>query len=77
MVTRWLEHPLTRGLPLDSPETTRLRRTVIATKPFLRQLYEEVRGYAAPVRLEGWGQGSRARIRSRLSSTAHPGRDLF
>jgi len=41
MVTRWLEHPLTRGLPLDSPETTRLRRTVIATKPFLRQLYEE------------------------------------
>ena len=41
MVMRWLEHPLTRGLELDSPETTRLRRTIIATKPFLRQLYEE------------------------------------
>jgi SAM-dependent methyltransferase len=41
MVKRWLEHPLTRGLPVDSPETTRLRRTIIATKPFLRQLYDE------------------------------------
>jgi SAM-dependent methyltransferase len=37
----WLEHPLTRGLPLDSPETTRLRRRVIETKPFLRQIYDE------------------------------------
>jgi SAM-dependent methyltransferase len=38
---RWLEHPLTRGLSLDSPDTTRLRRTIIATKPFLRRIYEE------------------------------------
>ncbi len=38
---RWLEHPLTRGLPVDSPDTTRLRRTIIATKPFLRRIYEE------------------------------------
>jgi SAM-dependent methyltransferase len=38
---RWLEHPLTRGLPLDSPETTSLRRTIIAGKPFLRRLYDE------------------------------------
>ena len=41
MVMRWLEHPLTRGLPLDSPDTTRLRRTIVATKPFLRRVYEE------------------------------------
>ena len=41
MVMRWLEHPLTRGLPLDSPETTRLRRTIVETKPFLRKVYEE------------------------------------
>ena len=38
---RWLEHPLTRGLPLDSPATTRVRRTIVATKPFLRRVYEE------------------------------------
>ena len=38
---RWLEHPLTRGLPVDSPETTSLRRTIIATKPFLRRIYDE------------------------------------
>jgi SAM-dependent methyltransferase len=40
-VAGWLEHPLTRGLPVDSPETTRLRRRVIASKPFLRRIYEE------------------------------------
>lgn len=41
MVRSWLEHPLTRGLPIDSPGTTILRRQVIAAKPFLRQIYEE------------------------------------
>jgi len=41
MMMRWLKHPLTRGVPLDSPETTRLRRTIIETKPFLRRIYEE------------------------------------
>ena len=38
---RWLEHPLTRGLDLDDPRTTRLRRRVLADKPFLRRIYEE------------------------------------
>lgn len=37
----WLEHPLTRGRPLDSPETTGLRRAIVATKPFLRRIYVE------------------------------------
>jgi SAM-dependent methyltransferase len=37
----WLEHPLTRGLDLDDPRTTLLRREVLAGKPFLRRVYEE------------------------------------
>jgi SAM-dependent methyltransferase len=41
MIRRWLEHPLTRGLPVDSPETTRLRKHIVASKGFLRQIYEE------------------------------------
>ncbi|MCM2256349.1 MAG: class I SAM-dependent methyltransferase [Vicinamibacteria bacterium] len=41
MIKRLLENPLTRGLPLDSPATTHVRRQVIATKPFLRRIYEE------------------------------------
>jgi len=45
---RWLEHPLTRGLDLDDPRTTYLRRQILATKPFLRRIYEE--WYAAIAR---------------------------
>jgi len=41
LVTDWLAHPLTRGLDLDAPQTTALRRTIIQTKPFLRQVYME------------------------------------
>jgi SAM-dependent methyltransferase len=37
----WLEHPLTRGVPLDDPRTTVLRRQVIRQKPFLQRLYAE------------------------------------
>lgn len=37
----WLQHPLTRGLDLDDPRTTELRRRVLAEKPFLRRIYEE------------------------------------
>jgi SAM-dependent methyltransferase len=36
-----LAHPLTRDLAVDDPRTTQLRRQIIATKPFLRRLYEE------------------------------------
>jgi SAM-dependent methyltransferase len=44
---RWLEHPLTRGLDLDDPRTTHLRRQILAAKPFLRRLYEEWYGAIA------------------------------
>jgi SAM-dependent methyltransferase len=38
---RWLEHPLTRGLDIDDPRTTHLRRRILAGKPFLRRIYAE------------------------------------
>ena len=38
---RWLAHPLTCGLSLDDPETTRLRRQIVRDKAFLRRIYEE------------------------------------
>jgi SAM-dependent methyltransferase len=41
MFRRWLAHPLTRDLPIDSPQTTELRREIIRSKPFLKQIYEE------------------------------------
>lgn len=37
----WLAHPLTRGLELDDPQTTALRRRIIQEKSFLRKIYEE------------------------------------
>lgn len=41
MVSRFLAHPATRGLDLDSPETTNLRRQIVRSKPFLRAIYDE------------------------------------
>ena len=41
MLRRWLEHPLTRGVDLDHPDTTRLRRDIIAGKRFLQRVYQE------------------------------------
>lgn len=41
MLTRILAHPATRGLDLDDPETTALRRELVLNKPFLRAVYEE------------------------------------
>ena len=38
---RLLSHPLTRGIDVDDPRSTLLRRQIIADKPFLHQLYEE------------------------------------
>lgn len=37
----WLAEPLTRGLDLDDPRMTELRREVLRRKPFLRHIYEE------------------------------------
>lgn len=36
-----LAHPLTRGLNLDDPATTELRREIIKSKGLLRQVYEQ------------------------------------
>jgi SAM-dependent methyltransferase len=41
LVGRWLAHPLTRGMDLDDPATTRLRRRIVEAKPFLRKIYLE------------------------------------
>ena len=41
MLEKLLAHPLTRGLPLDDPRTTRLRRRIIQEKPFLKRIYDE------------------------------------
>jgi SAM-dependent methyltransferase len=36
-----LAHPLTRGLDIDDPATTDLRRSIIRSKPLLRAIYVE------------------------------------
>jgi len=40
-IKRWLAHPRTRGLNLDDPRTTHIRRQIIRETPFLRRIYEE------------------------------------
>jgi SAM-dependent methyltransferase len=37
----WLAHPLTRGVDIDDPQTTGLRRKIIQDKPLLRHVYED------------------------------------
>lgn len=49
MLKDLLSHPKTKGLDIDDPRTTALRRDIIREKPFLRQLYEE--WYASIIRL--------------------------
>lgn len=41
MLGKFLQHPLTRGLSVDDPRTTLLRRQIIQSKPFLRKIYSE------------------------------------
>jgi SAM-dependent methyltransferase len=43
----WLEHPLTRGVDIDDPSTTWLRRDIVQQKEFLRRIYEEWYGMLA------------------------------
>ncbi len=64
-VKSWLAEPLTRGLDLDDPRTTELRRTILRRKTFLRRIYAEwyaalaavVPAGAAPVLELGSGAG--------------------
>jgi len=61
----FLEHPLTKGLDLDAPETTRLRLQIIQSKQFLRSIYLEwyqqllnfTKGLEKPVLELGSGAG--------------------
>lgn len=41
MLDRLLAHPLTRGLDLDDPRTTAVRRRIVREKPFLRAIYAD------------------------------------
>jgi SAM-dependent methyltransferase len=41
LLRRLLAHPLTSGLALDDPTTTAARREIIASKPFLKAVYDE------------------------------------
>ena len=45
VINRLLAHPLTRGLAVDDPRTTTLRRRIISEKPFLRALYQDWYGF--------------------------------
>lgn len=40
-ITKWLAHPLTRNLDIDSPQTSLLRRRIIKEKKFLHKIYKE------------------------------------
>ena len=41
LLRRLLAHPLTNGMELDDPATTERRKQIIASKPFLKAIYEE------------------------------------
>jgi SAM-dependent methyltransferase len=41
LLRRLLAHPLTASLDLDDPATTELRKRIIASKPFLKAIYDE------------------------------------
>ncbi len=41
MIKSVLAHPLTRGMDIDDPRTTQLRREIVRSKRFLRKIYEE------------------------------------
>lgn len=55
MVSRWLAHPLTRGIDIDDPRFVSVRRRVVREKRFLRKIYEE--WYAAIVKALPSGDG--------------------
>jgi SAM-dependent methyltransferase len=40
-IKNFLAEPLTRGMAIDDPSTTDLRRRIVREKPFLRKIYQE------------------------------------
>jgi SAM-dependent methyltransferase len=53
---RLLAHPFTASLDLDDPSTTQLRRQIIASKPFLRAIYDECYSTLAAALPSGGGE---------------------
>jgi len=53
---RLLAHPLTASLSVDDPATTELRNQIIASKPFLKRIYDEWYGMLAREVPPGEGQ---------------------
>jgi len=49
MLKSWLAHPATRGLDIDSPTTTSLRKAIIQENGFLLRLYQEWYTFLASV----------------------------
>jgi SAM-dependent methyltransferase len=45
MLSKLLAHPLTKGLDIDAPETSHLRKRIIKEKRFLRKIYKEWYGF--------------------------------
>jgi SAM-dependent methyltransferase len=41
LLRRMLAHPLTAALKIDDPNTTELRKQIISSKPFLKEIYDE------------------------------------
>ncbi len=41
LLRKILQHPLTRGMNLDDPNTTSLRKQIIQEKPLLNNIYQE------------------------------------
>ena len=55
-VRNLLAHPLTRGLDIDDPATTALRRQLLREKPFLRDIYRDWYGELAAAMPKGPGR---------------------
>ena len=56
LLRRLLAHPLTASLRVDDPATTELRQEVIASKPFLKAIYDEWYGMLARELPSGAGE---------------------
>ena len=41
LINNILQHPLTKGMDIDAPETTCLRKQIIQEKPLLKNIYDE------------------------------------
>ena len=56
LLRKILAHPLTASLDLDDPRTSALRKQIIASKPFLKSIYDEWYRMLAAELPEGYGE---------------------